>query len=342
MMSDNYRDFVRVFLEYGLYRKAVCYMASKIMDASTDVCGYGRYHNWRVEDNANYIKEIEEQVATQDEEDYIYTTKYARGINPSTTIAVVAEIEEALGNLSSDKDRERYICAILRDLHKGYSAVEELYTNPKYKDLRKCVGCCLDNKEDDNESEDKLVIFAYNAYYAYNLFIDDLFSICLKYGINLEYLQDKYELHIMHEWSEKNVIRTIGGEKTYKVLCADLEHPLRKDKRLTKNKLSNIWEQLVVEGYISGVKATFIKMYQDVEYNEKPKYILKWNKKTTKGVAVGALTELLDLLGKDNKEMPKVFDIYFGLQWQPSYWQRAKQNPSKHKEQLKEIISKEE
>ena len=114
-------------------------MASKIMDASTDVCGYGRYHNRRVKDDANYIKEIEEQVATQDEEDYIYTTKYARGINSSTTIAVVAEIEEALGNLSSDKDRERYICTILRDMHEGYSAVEELYTNPKYKDLRKCV-----------------------------------------------------------------------------------------------------------------------------------------------------------------------------------------------------------
>ena len=317
-------------------------MASKIMDASTDVCGYGRYHNRRVKDDANYIKEIKEQVAIQDDEDYIYTTKYARGINPSTTIAVIAEIEEALGNLSSDKDRERYICTILRDLHEGYSAVEELYTNPKYKDLRKCVYWCLDNKEDDNESEDKLVIFANIAYGEYTRFIDDLFSICLKYGINLEYLQDKYELRITHEWRERYVQDRVGGEKTYKVLCAKLEHPLRKDKRLTKSKLSNIWEQLVVEGYISGVKATFIKMYQDIEYNEKPKYILKWNKKTTKGVAVGALTELLDLLGKDNKEMPKIFDIYFGLQWQPSYWQRVKQNPSKHKEQLKEIISKEE
>ena len=317
-------------------------MASKIMDASTDVCGYGRYHNRRVKDDANYIKEIKEQVAIQDDEDYIYTTKYARGINPSTTIAVIAEIEETLGNLSSDKDRERYICTILRDLHEGYSAVEELYTNPKYKDLRKCVYWCLDNKEDDNESEDKLVIFANIAYGEYTRFIDDLFSICLKYGINLEYLQDKYELRITHEWRERYVQDRVGGEKTYKVLCAKLEHPLRKDKRLTKSKLSNIWEQLVVEGYISGVKATFIKMYQDIEYNEKPKYILKWNKKTTKGVAVGALTELLDLLGKDNKEMPKIFDIYFGLQWQPSYWQRVKQNPSKHKEQLKEIISKEE
>ena len=109
-----------------------------------------------------YIKMIDDEIfavsTDKMDEDYIYTTKYARGINPSTTIAVIAEIEEALGNLSSDKDREHYICTILRDLHEGYSAVEELYTNPKYKDLRECVGGCLDNKEDDNESEDNAKI----------------------------------------------------------------------------------------------------------------------------------------------------------------------------------------
>lgn len=341
MMSENYRDFIRVFLEYGLYRKAVCYMASKIMDASTDVCGYGRYHNWRVKDDANYIKEIEEQVAIQDDEDYIYTTKYARGINPSTTIAVIAEIEEALGNLSSDKDRERYICTILRDLHKGYSAVEELYTNPQYKDLRKCVGCCLDNKDDDNDSEDKLVIFAFIAYYAYNLFIDELFAICLKYGINLEYLQDKYELHIMHEWSEKNVILTIGGEKTYKVLCADLEHPLRKNKRLTKSKLSQIWEQ--VKGvYIKGLENVFIQMYSDTTFESIPKKRLEWVAQSAKknGKAKGALYEFLQLLGKTDNEIQKTFEIYFGIEWKTSYKQRDKH--SQHYDKLKEIILMEE
>ena len=341
MMSENYRDFVRVFLEYGLYRKAVCYMASKIMDASTDVCGYGRYHNWRVEDNANYIKEIEEQVATQDEEDYIYTTKYARGINPSTTKAVVAEIEEALGNLSSDKDRERYICAILRDLHEGYSAVEELYTNPKYKDLRKCVGGCLDNKDDDNDSEYKLVIFANIAYGVYTRFIDDLFSICLKYGINLEYLQDKYELRITHEWRERYVQDRVGGEKTYKVLCADLEHPLRKDKRLAKSKLSQIWGQ-VKGAYIKGSENVFIQMYGDTTFESIPKKRLEWvaQSPTNNGTAKGALYEFLQLLGKTDNEIQKTFEIYFGIEWETSYKQRNK--PSQHYDKLKEIILREE
>lgn len=340
-MSENYRDFVRVFLKYGLYRKAVCYMASKIMDASTDVCGYGRYHNWRVEDNANYIKEIEEQVATQDKEEYIYTTKYARGINQSTTEAVIVEIEEALGNSSSDKDKERYIYNILRDLHEGYSAVEELYTNPKYKDLRKCVGGCLDNKEDDNDSEDKLVIFANIAYVVYSLFIDDLFAICLKYGINLEYLQDKYELHIMHEWSENNVILTVGGEKAYKVLCADLEHPLRKDKRLTKSKLSQIWGQ-VKGAYIKGSENVFIQMYGDTTFESIPKKCLEWvaQSPTNKRTAKGALYEFLQLLGKTDNEIQKTFEIYFGIEWKTSYKQRDKH--SQHYDKLKEIILREE
>lgn len=340
-MSENYRDFVRVFLKYGLYRKAVCYMASKIMDASTDVCGYGRYHNRRVEDNANYIKEIEEQVATQDEEEYIYTTKYARGINLSTTKAVIVEIEEALGNLSSDKDKELYIYNILRDLHEGYSAVEELYTNPKYKDLRKCVGGCLDNKEDDNDSEDKLVIFANIAYVVYSLFIDELFAICLKYGINLEYLQDKYELHIMHEWSENNVILTVGGEKAYKVLCANLEHPLRKDKRLTKSKLSQIWGQ-VKDAYIKGSENVFIQMYGDTTFESIPKKCLEWVAQSPKnnGKAKGALYEFLQLLGKTDNEIQKTFEIYFGIEWKTSYKQRDKH--SQHYDKLKEIILREE
>ena len=340
MMSENYRDFVRVFLEYGLYRKAVCYMASKIMDASTDVCGYGRYHNRRVKDDANYIKEIEEQVAIQDDEDYIYTTKYARGINPSTTIAVIAEIEEALGNLSSDKDRERYICTILRDLHEGYSAVEELYTNPKYKDLRKCVYWCLDNKEDDNESEDKLVIFANIAYGEYTRFIDDLFSICLKYGINLEYLQDKYELRITHEWRERYVQDRVGGEKTYKVLCAELEHPLRKDKRLTKSKLSQIWEQ-VKGAYIKGSENVFIQMYSDTTFESIPKKRLEWVAQSAKknGKAKGALYEFLQLLGKTDNEIQKTFEIYFGIEWKTSY---KRDKHSQHYDKLKEIILREE
>lgn len=316
-------------------------MASKIMDASTDICGYGRYHKIRVKDDANYIKEIEEQVATQDDEDYIYTTKYARGINASTTIAVVAEIEEALGNLSSDKDRERYLCAILRDLHEGYSVIEELYTNPKYKDLRKCVGGCLDHKDDDNDSEDKLVIFANIAYVEYSDFIDNLFAICLKYGINLEYLQDKYELRIMHEWSESNVMRIVGGEKPYKILCTELEHPLRKDKRLTKSKLTQIWEQ--VKGvYIQGSENVFIQMYSDTTFESIPKKRLEWVAQSAKnnGKAKGALYEFLQLLGKTDKEIQKTFEIYFGIEWKTSYSQRQK--PSQYYNKLEEIILREE
>lgn len=340
-MSENYRDFVRVFLKYGLYRKAVCYMASKIMDASTDVCGYGRYHNWRVEDNANYIKEIEEQMATQDEEDYIYTTKYARGINLSTTKAVIVEIEEALGNLSSDKDRERYIYNILRDLHEGYSAVEELHTNPKYEDLRECIMGCFDSKDAYNESDDKIITFAYLAHDAYRDFIDNLFAICLKYSINLEYLQDKYDLRIMSSWWRKEVVSIVGGEKAYKVLCADLEHPLRKDKRLTKNKLSNIWEQ-VKGAYIKGSENVFIQMYGDTTFESIPKKRLEWVAQSAKnnGKAKGALYEFLQLLGKTDNEIQKTFEIYFGIEWKTSYKQRDKH--SQHYDKLKEIILREE
>lgn len=340
MMSENFKDFIRVFSEYGLYRKAVCYMAFKTMDASTDICGYGCYHSRMVENDANYVNELAEALETRDNEDYIYTSKYARGINPSVEMAVGSEIEEVISS-KSPSDRERYIYDILRELHNGYCIVEEVYTNRKYKDLFYCIGNCLENKNDENESENKLIVFANLAYSAYIQFIHKLFAVCLQYGINLEYLQDKYELRIMHDWYERWIVEEVGGVTAYKVLCAALEHPLRKDKRLSKSRLSNIWEQ-VKDKYIQGSEKTFLQMYSDTTFESVPKMRLKWVAKPprNKGVAKGALVEFLRLLGKNDEEIQKTFEIYFGIVWKSSYKQRDKN--SQHYNKLKEIILSEE
>lgn len=338
MMSENYNDFRRVFLKYGLYHKAISYMASKILDASTDICGLSRYHNNRANDDADYIKGLHDELE-HEAEDYIYFSKYARGINPSVTIAIEAEIEDALGNLPSDKDRERYICTILRDLHEGYSVVEELHSS-MYKVLMYCVGNCLDNKDAEDDSEDEIIIFAHLANGAYWSFTNGLFAICLKYGINLEYLQDKYELRIMHEWSKSVVVRLVGGEKTYKVLCSELEHPLREDKRLTKSQLTNIWEQ-INGAYIKGSEKVFIQMYNDTTFESRPNKLLEWVAKPSRnnGIAKGALVEFLVMLGKSDKEIQKTFEIYFGIEWHSSY-KRGKH--SQHYDKLKETILREE
>ena len=307
------KRFIRVFSEYGLYSKVVYYMASKIMDASTDIRRYGLSHNKRVEGNANYINELIEALATQ--EDYIYITKDTRGINPSAIMAVESEIEEVISS-KSPSDRERYIYDILRELHKGYCIVEDVYTNRKYKDLLFCIGNCLEHKDDENESEDKLIVFANMAYVVYGQFIHKLFAVCLQYGINLEYLQDKYELRIMHDWNQRWIVREVGGEKAYKVLCAALEHPLRKDKRLSKSKLSNIWKQIIGK-YILGSEKVFLQMYSDTTFESVPKTRLEWVVKSPKknGIAKGALVDFLQLLGKNDEEIKATFECYFGIKW---------------------------
>lgn len=169
-MTENYMDFKRVFLEKGMFRKAVsCLVYHKM--GTRDI--YNIRADYDLVKQSGGIDEMKEAMKPVNDR---YLHKMTKGINPDCAWRVIDEIDDMLLKLSVNKG-ELLVKEILTDFSKGMSALVPVWDNPLYREVYEYL------IYDDHSEESDIIDFAYNAYMQYQLFRDDLEALCKKHKL---------------------------------------------------------------------------------------------------------------------------------------------------------------
>lgn len=170
-MTENYQDFRRVFLEKGMFRKAIsCLVYHKM--GTRDI--YNIKEDYAlVKQNGGGIDEMRLAMTPVNDR---YWHKMTKGINPDCVGRAIDEIDDMLMKISVSKG-ELLIKEILTDLSKGMSALVPVWDDPLYREVYEYL------IYDDHSEESDIIDFAYNAYMEYQLFMDGLEALCKKHKL---------------------------------------------------------------------------------------------------------------------------------------------------------------
>lgn len=169
--TENYQDFSRVFLEKGMFRKAVSclvYHKMKTRDAYNIKADYALLMQ-----NGGGIDEMRLAIVPVNGR---YWHKMTKGVNPDCACRVIDEIDDMLLKISVSKG-ELLIKEILTDLSKGMSALVPIWDDPSYREVYEYL------IYDEHSEDSDIIDFVYNAYMQYQLFVDGLGVLCKKHKL---------------------------------------------------------------------------------------------------------------------------------------------------------------
>lgn len=169
-MTENYQDFRRVFLEKGMFRKAVsCLVYHKM--GTRDI--YNIKADYALVKQSGGIDEMRLAMTPINDR---YWHKMTKGVNPDCASRAIDEIDDMLMKISVSKG-ELLIKEVLTDFSKGMSALVPVWDDSLYREVYEYL------IYDDHSEESDIIDFAYNAYMEYQLFMDGLEALCKKHKL---------------------------------------------------------------------------------------------------------------------------------------------------------------
>ena len=169
-MTENYQDFRRVFLEKGMFRKAVsCLVYHKM--GTRDI--YNIKADYALVKQSGGIDEMRLAMTPINDR---YWHKMTKGVNPDCASRAIDEIDDMLMKISVSKG-ELLIKEVLTDFSKGMSALVPVWDDSLYREVYEYL------IYDDHSEESDIIDFAYNAYMEYQLFMDGLEALCTKHKL---------------------------------------------------------------------------------------------------------------------------------------------------------------